>query len=373
LKILRKKLLDGIDMARVIVKNFKHIKGAHCESTSLKDQLTFLDFPYSEAFVFGLDATMGFGYFGLDSTFSFIMGGKQSSFTENSLACRFLGIKVDKRNFQRSTDAWTDSKLNLDQNLPLLIQCDMGYLPYYTDLGDLHFGGHFLSLIGYDDTQKVALVYDNNYDEMKEVSFEAFEQARSSTYGPKFMQPGNLRYILQKRIDGKRPPLAPALKLAIQEVVKHMRAPSMNYNGIPALELFVESIPKWKENFTKDTQKGLDRLQWIYGSIEEYGTGGAMFRNLYVQFLKDTLVLPELNDPKTGWSTKDKELITANLPLLQDAAKKWTEFATIIKKALTEDKKNAIELLDYKALHSIAQEIYPLEEEFFTKLIALKL
>jgi hypothetical protein len=332
-----------------------------------------LGFPYSEAFVFGLDATMGFGFFGLDSNFSFIMGGKQGSFTENSLACRFLGIKVEKRTFQHNTDAWTDAKSILNQNFPLLIQCDMGYLPYFVDLGDFHFGGHFISLIGYDEEQHQAIVCDNNYDDPQTISIESFERARSSTYGPKFMQPGNVRFLLQKRPDGKHPPLAPALKLAIQEVVKHMRAPSMNYNGLAALQLFVDSIPKWKDKFSKDTQKGLDALQWIYGAIEDYGTGGALFRNLYVKFLQETLALSELNDAKNGWSPKDKELLVSNLPLLVNSAKGWTEFGKIVKQALTVDKAHAIENLDYTTLQSIGEDIFSLENEFFTKMVALKL
>jgi hypothetical protein len=45
-----------------MISNFVHKIGYHCESSSMRDLFEFHGFPISEAMAFGLDATMGFGF-----------------------------------------------------------------------------------------------------------------------------------------------------------------------------------------------------------------------------------------------------------------------------------------------------------------------
>jgi hypothetical protein len=371
--IAKKKVNFKMADTWIKVNNFPHTKGDHCESTTLKNCINFLGFQYSEPFIFGIDASMGFGFWGVDSDSGFILGGKQGFLTEKSLACRLLGLTIEKRTFQRSAEAWKDVQQCLTKNQPIILQVDMGFLPYFTDLNNFHFGGHFISLIGYNDAEKKALVGDNNEENLKEIDAETVEKARSSIEGPRFMHPNNVRYVIQRRPDGKHPPLSGALKLAIQEVVKNMRAPSMGQFGIPGLKAFAKSIPEWPKKFEKSIKKADEVLKWLYGSIETYGTGGSLFRKMYIRFLKEILKLPELKEGKTAWTPAEYQLIDSNLPKLEIAAEKWTEFALIIKKAMDRDKENAYQTLDYGTLTQLSQTIAENEESFFTNLVALKI
>jgi len=142
-----------------IINNFKHKVGYHCESSSMRDLFEFYGLPMSEPMAFGLDATMGFGFFDTTNSVSFIpksnipffLGGKQGTIEPNSLACRLLGISLRKQSFTSANKAWEESKKMLKQNIPLILRVDLGYLPYFEGEGEIHFGGHAITLAGYDE------------------------------------------------------------------------------------------------------------------------------------------------------------------------------------------------------------------------------
>ena len=122
-----------------LIQGFVHKIGVHCESSAMRDLFEYHGFPMSEAMVFGLDATMGFGFFETTNNNSFItgsdipffLGGKQGTIEANSLACRLLGITFRKQTFTNADKAWLESKIMLEQNNPLILKVDLGYLPYF--------------------------------------------------------------------------------------------------------------------------------------------------------------------------------------------------------------------------------------------------
>lgn len=361
-----------------IVQNFQHHAGAHCESTSLTNYLQFLGFPYSEAMIFGLDATMGFSFWGIPKEQSdfggLIIGGKQGFFMENSLVCRLLGVQVEKRNFQSDESAWQDLKDQINQNIPLLLQLDMGYLPYFPDLELFHFGGHFVNAFGYSESANPEiLIGDNDFAESHKVPLNKVSLARSSKKGPKFMQPGRVRYTLAVRPDGKRPPFAAAVKLAIQQVVKNMLSPSISQLGLPALKRFRDAIDDWPGSFTESSMKPSDLIETIYGCIETWGTGGSIFRKLYLQFLQEIL---ENNDVKSGpraWSPQELELLKMSLPYLERSVSNWKLFADELLRAKNQNKINPQEGLKCDYLKELIIEIEENEREFFNQLSKIKL
>ncbi|MFW9817962.1 MAG: BtrH N-terminal domain-containing protein, partial [Candidatus Thorarchaeota archaeon] len=188
-----------------MVKDFVHRIGHHCESSSMRDLFEYYGFPMSEPMVFGLDATMGFGFFDTSGQTSFIpesdipffLGGKQGTIEPNSLACRLLGIILRKQSFTSAHKAWEESKSMLDQDIPLLLRVDIAYMPYEgfdEDMDEAHFGGHAVVLGGYDEEKGVAFIGDTEFEGFQEVPIDILKTARSSKYGPKFMHPGNAQF-----------------------------------------------------------------------------------------------------------------------------------------------------------------------------------
>ncbi|MHA1383321.1 MAG: BtrH N-terminal domain-containing protein [Candidatus Helarchaeota archaeon] len=370
-------------MTKKIVNNFKHRKGKHCESTSMRDIIEQVGIPISEPMAFGLDATMGFVFF--DSTtktsassqpvmdMPFFIGGKQGTITKDSLACRILGLTIREETFQSPNEAWLSSTKYLEQNIPLIIMADMYYLTYFEWKEDFHFGRHSIVLCGYDDKKDVALVCDNNFDEVLEISIEQLKKARNSKYGPTFLQPYNSQYIIRHRPDGKRPPFPAAVKLAIQQVSKNMRAVSINSQGLTALKIFAKSIPKWQDILKAITSRPYDVIEMLYGYIEEYGTGGGLFRKLYSTFLNELSENDEILTGPRAWNSKEISLLNQSFEMIKESGDLWSEFASCLKSALNTDRENCLDLINTNKLVEIINKIIPLEEAAFKNLSQIKL
>ncbi|MBA7638676.1 hypothetical protein ES703_46332 [subsurface metagenome] len=151
-----------------------------------------------------------------------------------------------------------------------------------------------------------------------------------------------------------------------------MLAPSMSQNGLQGLRRFVKSIEDWKSSFDEQGDQGLSYLKSLYGYIEEYGTGGALFRNLYCDFLQELTCLPELREGSRAWRREELQQLESNLPTLRKAASLWTELAGSIKAAVESEANSAIGLLDHEGLQNIGKEIFLLEESFWQSLKGLK-
>jgi len=363
--------------------------GYHCESSSMRDLFEFYGFPMSEAMAFGLDATMGFGFFDTTNNLSFIpesyipffLGGKQGTIEPNSLACRLLGITLRKQSFTSANKAWEESKTLINQDIPLIIQIDLAYLPYFEEEGKIHFGGHAITLAGYDEEKGIVYVGDSEFKGFQEVPIHLLKKGRSSEYGPKFMRPNNTQYSMMRRPDGKRPPFSAGIKLAIKEVVNNMFRPSINNIGIQGLKQFANSIPNWKEKLqgkTKDPQgkevsTARIMFELLHGYIETWGTGGAAFRNLYKSFLEELLTLSELKDGPRAWNPEEFEIIEECIPIISDSAYNFTLIADTLLNAANEYKDDCIKHINLGELHNIALCILSKEQDLFTKLSKIKI
>jgi hypothetical protein len=372
-----------------MVKNFVHREGHHCESSSMRDLFEFYGFPMSEAMAFGLDATMGFGFFDTTNSVSFIpesdvpffLGGKQGTIEPNSLACRLLGITLRKQSFTSADKAWEESKKLINQEIPLILQVDLGYLPYFEGEGEIHFGGHAITLAGYDEGNGIAYIGDSDFDGFQKITIEQLKKSRSSEYGPKFMRPNNTQFSMKRRPDGKHPPLAAAVKVAIQKVVNNMLRPSVNNNGVQGLKLFAKSIPHWEEKLkgeAKDPEgKKISRsrlmFELLHGYIETWGTGGASFRNLYKEYLEELLTHPEIREGPKAWTTDDFKILEDCIPIINDSAKNWTLLAETLNDAAKEYKDNCLDHVDLIELQRITLNILLKEEELFKNLSKIKI
>jgi hypothetical protein len=366
-------------MAKTLVAPFNHIMGQHCESATLRDLLEHAGVPLSEPMVFGLDATFGFAYFdkvGGSATFNFMdvplfFGGKSGSITAESLACKILGCAIMMQEFKSADDAWESSRALLSNGTPLGIQVDMYHLPYFKE--KFHFGGHVISLVGFDDERDVALVYERDLQDVQLVPVGTLKLARGSKAGDKFMHPNHRQFAIARRADGKKPPFARAVKLALQKVATNMIACSMNFQGIPGLKLLARHLPEWKDVLGGDVVLAGTTMRMLHGFIEEYGTGGGLFRKLYADFLGEVLEHEEIVRGPMAWSQAEKELLAGARDDIRAAGAKWSELAGAIKSALQAGDAGCVEALDIPRLGAIVHDIIALEEPSFKNLSRIKL
>ena len=360
-----------------MIEGFRHVLGGHCESTSMRDVLEFIGLPFSEPMVFGLDATFGFSYIKgrTSDAFPFFIGGKQGTITKDSLACRVLGVRITEEQFQSAENAWERSKQLLLKDKPLLIRIEMAYLPYINLPKGEFFGGHIISLVGFNE--KNAFLYERDREAPVELPIDILLKARNSKED-KWFQPMNTHFILEK--GSKRPPLAAAVKLGIRKTVENMFATSVKFIGLHGMKSFVQEIPSWKDmlkgNLLRGGQqgsKGLITLQLLYGYIEEFGTGGALFRNLFGDFLEEAISHPDIVGGSHPWSGEDLQLVRDQLALIRQSAQNWTAFAQELKRAVEIAKENCVDELDLEKLQNLGSENLVLEEKAFRNLNKLKL
>ncbi len=383
----------GKRMAKLLIDGFRHKVGRHCESTAMRDMFEFYGHPITESMAFGLDATMGFTFWDSSSqeniftdtyegVVPFFIGGKQGTIRESSLACKILGIILKEESSDSPDRAWQLSKKLLENNSPLIISVDMYYLPIRDTYKKFHFGGHAISLVGYDDDFNLAYIYDTEFDNLLEIPIEELKKARGSKECGKFMSPRNTYFTMIPREDEKRPPIAAGLKLSLQKIVNNMLAASMSHQGIKGLKTFHNSISKWKDTLSSDKKISYSneshsiafiQFESMYGFIEEYGTGGACFRNLFLEFLLEIAMRPEVMDGSYAWKKEERRIVEDSIPIVNRSAILWSKFAHSLKGAIEEGGNDCIAHVNLEELQDTIWSIVDLEENMFKALSKIKL
>ena len=265
-----------------IIQNLTPFVGVHCETTASGTLLRQLDIKLSEAMMFGLGEGLGFIFWNMKiMDFPFIGGRiKPLSLTKN--LARNLKLAFEIKETSSVKKAWRNAQALLDKDIAVGLQLDSYYLEYFGI--KLHFAGHFAAMYGYDDDFAYMVDTKPNGGKVK-TSLKSLELARNEK-GP--MAAKNLLYSLQKT--GKAFDLSDAIVTAILNNVRDYLNPpikNIGYKGI--LKTSVE-IKAWFKTST-DVEHEFCTTAMI---MEKAGTGGAIFRNMYRDFLKEAYELTKL-------------------------------------------------------------------------------
>ncbi|MFT5758664.1 MAG: hypothetical protein ACI9LM_003412 [Alteromonadaceae bacterium] len=270
-------------MSMAKIQNFKPFVGVHCETTASGTLLRQLDIELSEAMMFGLGEGLGFIFWHMKiMDFPFIGGRvKPLSLTKNLAKNLKLEFKVTETASVKK--AWHNAKVLLDENIAIGLQLDSYYLEYFGV--KFHFAGHFAAMYGYDDNFAYMVDTKPNGGKVK-TSLQSLALARNEK-GP--MSAKNLIYSLQKT--GQEFELSKIIVTAIlNNVTEYLNPPIKNigYKGI--LKTSVE-IKKWFK-----TSSNIEYEFCTTAMImEKAGTGGAIFRNMYRDFLQEAYSITKLS------------------------------------------------------------------------------
>lgn len=281
----------------------------HCETTASGTLLRQLDIELSEAMMFGLGEGLGFIYWNMKiMDFPFI-GGRVKPLSLTKSLAKNLKLEFNVKETTSVKKSWSNAKALLDDNVAIGLQLDSYYLEYFGV--KMHFAGHFAAMYGYDDDFAYMVDTKPNGGKVK-TSLTSLEQARNEK-GP--MSAKNLIYSLQKT--GQKFNLSEAIVTAIlNNASEYLNPPIKNigYKGI--LKTSVE-IKKWFKA-SSNVEHEFCTTAMI---MEKAGTGGAIFRNMYCDFLQEAYAITKL-------------------PLINDAYKQfvviaelWTEVARLLHSA----------------------------------------
>ncbi|WP_306362253.1 BtrH N-terminal domain-containing protein [Nocardia sp. CC227C] len=283
----------------------------HCETTALGVLLRHQGLELSEAMLFGLGSGLSFVYWDSRAVGFPFLGGRVKPFelTRNLAAALELELRVQETASPRK--AWQNVVFAIDEGQPVGLQLDSYHLDYFGS--KVHFGGHMVAMYGYDD--HAALLVDTDQQGGAVSTSLASLAAARAARGP--MTARNRSFTLTVPF----PPPDPRDRIvpAITACADAFLTPPIANLGYRGIEKAAKLVPTWLRR-TDDPRHDLPQAALL---MERAGTGGALFRNLYRDFLAEAL-----------WLRDDTALRTGHR-LYAQAAARWTEVAALIARAGT--------------------------------------
>lgn len=321
------------------IENFKPFDGQHCETTATGTLLRQLDIELSEPMLFGLGQGLGFIFWNMKTmNFPFIGGRIKTDLLTQNIA-KNLNLELSIKETSSTQKAWENVKQLLDNGKVVGLKLDCYHLEYFSN--PFHFAGHYVAIYGYDN-ENAFLVDTRQQGGQVKTSLTSLALARNEK-GP--MSSKNLYYTLTKT--NKKYDLKDSILNAIQNNATDYINPPINNIGYKGILKTSKEILKWF-----DTSKDIEgEFQASAMLMERAGTGGALFRNLYRDFLKESYEILKLNKLKQAhtefidianlWT----EISNLFLRASKTKDRKYIEQASEILKQLSTKEKNAMEML----------------------------
>jgi len=288
----------------------------------------FHGYPISEDLLLGLGAGLGFVYWHMKGTAPFFGGranaGRPGEEGLEKAAGRRTGVQVRSC---CTVSARKAEKAVLDllaTGEPVMVQLDMGFLPYFNFPKEYHFGGHVVVLAGYDSDTRQVLVADRD-GELHPVGLEVLARARGSQFKP--FPPRNTWYTFN--FSQKRSPTSKEVEQAIREVTKGMLKSPIANLGVRGIRTAAERTLKWPKIMSKDELRYACFNVFIFIDAKG-GSGGGIFRYMYGRFLKEAATI-----------TGNDELANVG-DEIQGIGDRWQQAAQIFEKAYSATNPSAL-------------------------------
>lgn len=261
---------------------FRSLETHHCVTGSMLHIYAYNDHPISEDMLLGLGAGVSFMYWHAKGQPPFIGGRGSPKPSMEEIAGRRTGVAVGVHitaSARKAEQAMLDM---LAAGQPVMLQVDMGFLPYF-DFGgtEYHFGGHAVVACGYDPDARQVLIADRE-KELHPVSLDDLAKARGSKFKP--FPPANKWYTFD--FSRKRRPTAEEVRQAIAEQARTMLNPPIANFGVKGIRKAGHMVPKWPGAMSEQ------ELRWSLFNTYIFicpagGTGGGAFRYMFSRFLRE--------------------------------------------------------------------------------------
>jgi hypothetical protein len=301
------------------VRTFPHRMAGHCGSGAFRDLLEFhglswFDEPMSEAMAFGLGGGLGCFFYELpDMDPPLYMVGRDGALERG--VCEHLEIDLDLRRTDDPDEAWQWLRDELDGGRPTMVNADIRELDYLRV--KLANTMHDIVVTGYDADEGVALIADNDREEIQRCSIESLQRARGSQGFPGPSH--HATWVM--RFPDRLPDARVAIERAVRRAAANMTEGAEGLAGLEPgcgldhVERLAASYPGWPERYGDRLGKALGGL-WVF--IVKAGTGGAMFRSLQAGFLRESASL--LDDPRLASAAGVYEELAREWVALAEAA-----------------------------------------------------
>jgi hypothetical protein len=268
---------------------YPHRRAGHCGSGAFRDLLEFHGLswdggaPLSEGMAFGLGAGLGFAYVELsDVEPPIYLVGRTAGLERDT--CAHLGIDLDLRQTDDEDEGWRWLREELDAGHPTMVWADIGELEYLNVR--LRMTMHDIVVCGYDEVEGAALIADNDRDDIQRCSLPALARARNSQAFPGPNRHGTWVMRFPRALPDARATIAATVRGAVENMRGGGRSllGSTVPMGLGAVAAIEAAFPAWPERFGERLPSALRGLRVF---VVKAGTGGALFRSLHAEFLRD--------------------------------------------------------------------------------------
>ncbi|MEU6304403.1 BtrH N-terminal domain-containing protein [Streptomyces chartreusis] len=289
-----------------MVKDIEARGMQHCETTALRVLLRHEGLNLSEPMLFGLGSGLSFIYWDSKNMVFPFLGGRVKPFelTRNLAAALELELLVEETSSPRK--AWQNVTARIDVGRPVALQLDSYHLDYFST--KVHFGGHVVAMYGYDE-QDAYLVDTAPQGGAVTTSLASLARARAER-GPMTAKHRSFTITGPRSLRPPQDQIIPAIKTCADAFLN----PPIANLGHRGIEKTAKQVPKWLQR-SDNPQEDLTLAAVL---MERAGTGGALFRNLYRDFLGECAQLIDSSHLRTGHS------------LYTEAATLWTRVAALI-------------------------------------------
>ncbi|MGD8795053.1 MAG: BtrH N-terminal domain-containing protein [Anaerolineae bacterium] len=280
------------------LSRFQHFPTHHCVTGSMRHIYVYNDHDLSEEMLLGLGAGVSFSYWHFKGQPPFLGGRGMPKPSMEEIAGQRTGVQVTARTTTSARKARKSLLEMLNAGQPVMVQCDMGFLPYF-DFGgeEYHFGGHVVVVCGYDPETEQVLVADRE-EALHPVPLDDLAQARGSTHKP--FPPKNRWYTFD--FSQKRPPTAAEVRQAVLDQAGPMLEPPIRNIGVKGIRKAAALIPKWPARMEPDEIRWALFNTYIFISPEG-GTGGGCFRYMFSRFLEEAAAVAD--EPRLAQSAAE--------------------------------------------------------------------
>lgn len=258
------------------MENLKPFDGLHCETTATGTLLKHIGIELSEPMLFGLGEGLSFIYWKMKTMDFPFLGGRKKTDLLTQHICKNLGLELNVHETSSKVKAWQAVRQLLDEGQPVGLKLDAYYLEYFTK--PFHFAGHYVAIYGYDD-EHAYLGDTRQQGGSVKTSLASLALARAEK-GP--MSSKNLYYTIAGNMENVD--LKEVLIAAMVNNAKQYLAPPINNISYKGILKTSEEVMNW----FKTSQAIESEFKMAASLMEKAGTGGALFRNLYRDFIKES-------------------------------------------------------------------------------------
>ncbi|MFI7282658.1 BtrH N-terminal domain-containing protein [Micromonospora chersina] len=272
----------------MIIEDVAFPAGRHCETTTLGALLHQQGVGLSEPMLFGLGEGLGFVYWDARSMDCPFLGGRTRPTTITRTVADRLGLTLHIQETASPRRAWQNVAAALDAGRPVGLQLDCYHLDYFTTR--VRFGGHFVAMYGYDETHAY-LIDTAQQGGAVTTTLTSLERARNER-GP--MTARNLCYTIASPTD--RLDLDGAIRAAIRSNAHAFLTPPIANLGHRGIGKAARQVPRWLDRCVDPSRD----LPVAAALMERGGTGGALFRNMYRDFLAECATVVDDDNLRLG-------------------------------------------------------------------------